>query len=305
MTRQALARRSPGTQQIKSPRPARTHAPATRQRPFLKWAGNKYRVLDQILQRLPPGRRLIEPFAGSGALFLNTDYERYLLTDSNADLITLYEQLKTERTELIDYCRQFFTPHHNQSRVYYALREEFNALDTGLRRAALFVYLNRHGYNGLCRYNADGGFNVPFGRYRRPYFPEAEMQAFAHKARLAQFRQRDFAQVMARARPGDVIYCDPPYVPLSDSANFTSYSAGGFNLDQQQRLADAAQKAALRGVPVLISNHATRFTREAYRHAARNEFTVQRYISCNGTQRHHANELLALFKAKKQTRGSR
>ncbi len=296
MTRQALAQDEVAVVARVAAR-ALSPALAPRLRPFLKWAGNKFRVLEHILPHLPPGRRLIEPFAGSGALFLNTDYERYLLTDNNADLITLYQQLKIERAEFIAYCRQFFTPRHNRPRTYYALREEFNGLDHGPRRAALFVYLNRHGYNGLCRYNAGGGFNVPFGRYRRPYFPETEMLGFAHKARRAEFRQRDFAQVMARARPGDILYCDPPYVPLSESANFTSYSAGGFDLAQQHRLAEAAARAARRGVTVLISNHATKFTREAYRQARCYEFSVARYISCNGSRRLPARELLALFEA--------
>lgn len=288
MTRLAVARHEAGI-----PRSAQ----ATRQRPFLKWAGNKFRVLDHILPRLPKGRRLIEPFAGSGALFLNTDYDHYLLTDNNADLITLYTLLKTEQGAFIDYCRALFTPRHNQARCYYALREEFNTLDTGARRAALFIYLNRHGYNGLCRYNASSGFNVPFGRYQRPRFPDTEMHAFARKARQAQFRQRDFAQVLAHTRTGDVVYCDPPYVPLSTSANFTSYSAGGFDLTQQQRLAEVAQRAARRGVSVLISNHDTDFTRQTYRHARCYHFTVRRSISCNGARRGPARELLAVFGA--------
>lgn len=285
------------------PEPASTHAMATRNastsrlRPFLKWAGNKYRIIDRILAVLPQGARLIEPFAGSAAVFLNTDYERYLLTDTNADLIKLYTILKREGQHFIDECAPLFVERNNRPERYYGLREEFNRCEDPIRKAALFVYLNRHGYNGLCRYNASGGFNVPFGRYKRPYFPAREMLAFHHKAkaRRASFRQWDFVRAIEQAAPGDVIYCDPPYVPLSMSANFTAYSPGGFALDQQHSLARIAARAARRGVPVLISNHDTKFTQDAYRGARLNQFEVRRYISCNGQRREHAGELLALF----------
>ncbi|WP_134085138.1 Dam family site-specific DNA-(adenine-N6)-methyltransferase [Thiohalophilus thiocyanatoxydans] len=277
-------------------KPPRRPEPA-RQRPFLKWAGNKYRILEHILPMLPEGKRLIEPFAGSAALFLNSDYDHYLLSDRNADLISLYNLLKQDGPAFIDYCAQYFVTRNNQEKRYYRLREQFNACDDPHQRAALFIYLNRHGYNGLCRYNAGGGFNVPFGRYKRPYFPEKEMLAFHYKAQRATFRVSDFEQAMQQARRGDVIYCDPPYVPLSTSANFTTYSAGGFSLDDQQHLADLAQSCARKDIPVLISNHNTAYTRKIYRQADKNKrFKVQRYISCNGKKRNSASEILALFK---------
>lgn len=264
-------------------------------RPFLKWAGNKFRIVQRVTAALPAGERLVEPFAGSGAVFLNTDYPRYLLTDSNADLIDLYRILKKEGEAFIERCSRLFVPANNSEAAYYRLRAEFNASTDPRRRTALFLYLNRHGYNGLCRYNAKGGFNVPFGRYKHPYFPAAEMRLFHAKARRAQFEHKDFRATMAASKPGDVIYCDPPYVPLSPSANFTSYSAGGFGMDQQKELADMAWNTARRGVPVLISNHNTRFTSQAYRGAKIERFKVQRYISCNGAKRGKAGELLALF----------
>lgn len=264
-------------------------------RPFLKWAGNKYRILDRIVARLPAGRRLIEPFAGSTAVFLNTAYDEYLLADSNADLITLYRALQHEGLEFIEYCRRYFTGEYNSPEHYYRLREAFNASADPIDKSALFIYLNRHGYNGLCRYNSKGGFNVPFGRYRRPYFPAWEMEQFLRKAGRAEFRHCDFAEAIGTARQGDVVYCDPPYVPLSASANFTSYSAGGFDLAAQERLVEHARRAAARGCPVLISNHNTPFTRRAYAAARLSKFKVQRSISCNGSKRGQAGELLALF----------
>ncbi len=271
-------------------------ASAGRIRPFLKWAGNKFRILDHIEPLLPSGQRLIEPFAGSGALFLNSEFEHYLLSDRNADLISLYNILKQDGREFIDYCSQYFINRNNQEKRYYRLREQFNHCDESRLRAALFVYLNRHGYNGLCRYNAGGGFNVPFGRYKRPYFPAKEMLSFHQKARRAEFLVSDFEQTMRQAQQGDVIYCDPPYVPLSASANFTSYSAGGFSLTDQTLLAELAKESVQRGIPVLISNHNTKFTRQIYRPAKTKTFQVQRYISCNGEKRNSAGEILALFK---------
>ena len=265
-------------------------------RPFLKWAGNKYRLIERIRALLPPGRRLVEPFAGSAAVFLNTDYPRYLIADNNADLINLYRILQAEGERFVRYCRRLFDPDANTPETYYRRRDEFNATGDPRRKAALFLYLNRHGYNGLCRYNARGGFNVPFGRYRRPYFPAAEMLAFHARARRARFVHADFTRAFDQLREGDVVYCDPPYVPLSPSASFTDYSAGGFDLAQQERLAKLAEAAARRGVPVLISNHNTPFTRQIYGNAARCErFQVQRHISCDVGRRHEAGELLAFY----------
>jgi len=265
-------------------------------RPFLKWAGNKYRIIDRVKKALPEGKCLIEPFAGSAAVFLNTDYEHYIINDNNPDLIHLYKILKQDGATFIKKCRRYFSPKFNNEEQYYKLRKLFNETNDKYKRAVLFVYLNRHGYNGLCRYNLKGGYNVPFGRYKSPYFPEKEMLVFHEKAKNADFVLSGFEQVIQSAKKGDVIYCDPPYVPLSASANFTSYSTGGFNLEKQQQLADLANKTSAKGIPILISNHNTAFTRKAYGNANKiTKFHVQRFISCNGSKRGTAGELLALF----------
>lgn len=265
-------------------------------RPFLKWAGNKFRIMDRIQKSLPPGNRLIEPFAGSAAVFLNTDYDQYLINDNNPDLINLYNLLKQDGQFFINKARRYFTPRYNNEEEYYKIRTRFNKTDDIALRAILFLYLNRHGYNGLCRYNNQGGYNVPFGRYKSPYFPEKEMQFFHTKSQNAEFVISGFEQVIKSAKYGDVIYCDPPYVPLSASANFTTYSAGGFNMDDQTKLADLAKEVADNGISILISNHNTSFTRKVYTAASKIEkFYVQRYISCKGDKRKSAGELLALF----------
>lgn len=265
-------------------------------RPFLKWAGNKYALIERIRAVLPSGQRLIEPFAGSGAVFLNTDYPAYQLADSNTDLITLFQTLKTEGRSFIDHCRSLFTDEANDKEVFYARRKLFNTTTDSRDRSALFVYLNRHSYNGLCRYNLSHQFNAPFGRYKKVYFPEPELRAFHIKAARVEFQCSDFRAVLAAARPGDVVYCDPPYVPLSETSNFTSYGSSVFGAEQQKTLAELAEMLCERGIPILISNHDTPFTQLAYRRAEITSFEVRRSISCKAHQRGRVKELLALFR---------
>src|SRR5699024_1738481 len=114
--------------------------------------------------------------------------------------------------------KSFFTPVTNSKETFYQLRLQFNQTQDSYTRSLLFLYLNRHGYNGLCRYNRKGEFNVPFGRYTKPYFPEAEIHYFAEKAQQAQFICSSYDNVMQQADPHSVIYCDPPYQPLSKTA---------------------------------------------------------------------------------------
>jgi len=264
-------------------------------KPFLKWAGNKFALIQTLKPILPTGNRLIEPFAGSCAVFLNTEYENNLLAEANLDLVNLYNLLKTEKQGFIDYCNSFFVASNNQEEIYYKLREQFNASQDAHLRAALFVYFNKHGYNGLCRYNSKGYFNVPFGRYKKPYFPLIEMQYFAHKAQQANFIQQDFVATMQSAKLGDIIYCDPPYVPLSPTAKFTQYSTKNFGIEQQQALAKQAELLVKRGIPVIISNHDTPLTRQLYVNAKITSLNVRRFISCKTQNRTKAPELIAIF----------
>ncbi len=279
-----------------------TYRPAQRTRPFLKWAGSKFQIIERIQAALGDAKdykRLIEPFAGSGAVFLNTCFDEYLLADVNADLILLYQTLQDQGEAFINYAEGFFTPQNNRPERYYELRAQFNRTAEPWEKAALFIYLNRHGFNGLCRYNAARReFNVPFGRYKSPYFPWAEMQAFYEKTQHGvQFQHAGFEAVMECAIPGDIVYCDPPYVGLSATANFTSYSASGFTPADQEKLAQLAMELAQRGVPVIISNHNTPVTQALYQAAQVDVFDVQRFISCKGDKREKASEVLAVFGA--------
>ncbi len=265
-------------------------------RAFLKWAGGKYPLLDDIKRHLPQGECLIEPFVGAGSVFLNTDFSRYILADINSDLISLYNIVKTHTDEYVQASRELFMPETNQAEVYYRFREEFNASQDPFRRAVLFLYLNRFGYNGLCRYNLRGEFNVPFGRYKKPYFPEAELYHFAEKAQNAEFHCLSYEECMNRADSNSVVYCDPPYAPLSATANFTAYHTNSFSPKEQAHLAEMAEKLVSKQIPVLISNHDTPDTREWYRAAKHFQVKVRRSISSNGGTRKKVNELLALYK---------
>ncbi|HEY0207869.1 adenine-specific DNA-methyltransferase [Acerihabitans sp.] len=266
-------------------------------RAFLKWAGGKYPLIEDIRRHLPAGDCLIEPFVGAGSVFLNTDYKKYILADINSDLINLYNIVKERTSEFIGDARRLFDAESNTSQVYYLLRSEFNLCTTdAYRRAVLFLYLNRHCYNGLCRYNLSGEFNVPFGRYKKPYFPENELHWFAEKSQQAVFVCEHYQQTLNKAMQGSVVYCDPPYVPLSTTANFTAYHTNSFNNLEQQNLARIAYRlASEQQVPVLISNHDTLLTREWYCDAVLHVVKGRRTISRNILGRTKVNELLALY----------
>ncbi|EGQ7800594.1 Dam family site-specific DNA-(adenine-N6)-methyltransferase [Vibrio parahaemolyticus] len=269
-----------------------------KQRAFLKWAGGKYGLVEDIQRHLPPARKLVEPFVGAGSVFLNTDYDHYLLADINHDLINLYNLLKERPEEYISEAKRWFVAENNRKEAYLSIRAEFNKTDDVMYRSLAFLYMNRFGFNGLCRYNKKGGFNVPFGSYKKPYFPEAELEFFAEKAKKATFVCEGYPETFRRARKGSVVYCDPPYAPLSNTANFTSYAGNGFTLDDQAALADMAERTATeRGIPVLISNHDTTLTRRLYHGADLSVVKVKRTISRNGSGRNKVDELLALFKA--------
>ena len=266
-------------------------------KPFLKWAGGKAKLVPFIEFNLPdkPRKRLIEPFAGSAALSLALEFEYYLLNDANPDLIGLYQILKQEKQAFIDFARSFFTSENNQESRFYELREQFNASGDLSERSALFVYLNRHAFNGLCRYNSAGKFNVPFGRYRAPYFPEMEMQQFVQKSSRIDLMCGDFKKALGLMQASDMVYCDPPYVPLSETSSFTTYAKGGFNEEDQIRLANDAQKMAVLNQGILISNHDTAFTRKIYCTARIECVEVQRNIAAKGGSRKKVKELLAVY----------
>ena len=271
-------------------------------KPFLKWAGGKSRMVPRIEALLADGGRFLEPFCGSAALLMGMSrrsYGSYLLADKNDDLIVLYNVVRSGGRRFVDGCRrQMFVPGNNTREAYNRLRAEFNMPKSKAdpeRRSMLFVYLNRFCYNGLCRYNNSGGFNVPFGSQASPYFPETELLAFAEKSPVADFVRADFREIMALAGDGDVAYCDPPYAPLSPTASFESYAIGGFGERDHADLADHCFAAAARGAHVVLSNHDTPLTRRLYAGARVEEIAVTRSISGNRATRGKADEILVVF----------
>lgn len=263
---------------------------------FLKWAGGKSKVVSQLKPLLKRGKRLVEPFVGSGALFLDSDYEEYLLCDTNSDLINLYLNLQKKGEELIKKTEMLFLPQNNTSDRYYEFRARFNALSgDDIEKSALFIYLNRHAFNGLCRYNKKGAFNVPFGKYHRPRLPLESMMDFSTKARKAEFKCQDFRETFKSLRTDDVIYCDPPYIPLSETSSFTSYSKDKFDLSDHVDLANEAVQVKRQGLQCLISNHDLELTRELYSEAIIYELLVQRSIASRSESRQKISEIVAVF----------
>lgn len=276
--------------------PIQEPTPRRWQRPFLKWAGGKYSLLPELERLIPAGKRLIEPFVGGGSVFLNSDkHERFLLADINADLINLYQMLAVVPDSVIGEAIKAFW-HLNDVENYTVIREAFNAQKLNApERAAAFLYLNRHCFNGLMRYNLDGFFNVGWGKYKAPYFPEEEIRAFRLKSHACVFMTAGFERTLRLAGDGDVVYCDPPYEPMPGTAGFTSYASGGFSWDSQVALAESCVAAHQRGAKVFISNSTAPRVIELYE---QHGFTLHRVnarrsISSKGSTRETANDIVA------------
>ena len=269
-------------------------------RPFLKWAGGKHRVLDHIIPELNthPHGLLIEPFMGSGVVWLNAPQKKIVANDINADLVSLYQALAEKGEAYIQTAMKQFSIKNNTKEQYAKLKNKFNILPFGPERAALFIYLNRHGFNGMCRYNSRGEFNIPYGKYTSPSFPEMSMRQWleTYHTKKIVFKQQNFIDIMNTAKVGDVIYADPPYVPLTNTANFTQYAKEGFDSAAQQQLADLANNLSQKGVKIIISNHDNAITRALYEKSNRiKSFSVRRSISAKASSRGQASELLAIW----------
>ncbi|AVM98621.1 Dam family site-specific DNA-(adenine-N6)-methyltransferase [Escherichia coli] len=267
------------------------------ERSIFKWAGGKFGVLEQIFRYLPEGKRLIEPFVGGGAVFMNAGYQENLLNDVNADLINFYKTLQREAHSLITLAHRFFLDYNTQE-GFLAVRNAFNKqVYDDLHRAAAFLFLNRHCFNGLTRYNQAGEFNVGYGKYKTPYFPLQEMEAFLGAEGRSEFVCGDFAAVIEAAGEGDVIFCDPPYEPLPNTEGFTNYSGHDFKFEEQKRLVSLLTDAHRRGAKVLITNSGAPNIRELYHD---NGFRVEplfarRSVSCKGDTRGVAHDILGIL----------
>ena len=243
----------------------------------LKYSGSKLNCIDKVKSRLKVGKRLVEPFVGSGTVFLNTDYDSYLLADINPDLINFFQVVKDTPERFITLSKAYFTPKYNTPEEYYNQRDIFNSTDNLELKAVLFLYLNRHCFNGLCRYNLKGVFNVAFGKYKSPYYPEQELRYLAEKSKKATFICSDFNSILTRVQEGDVVYADPPYSPIDGSLSFTSYHGGGFTNSNHENLLNGLIETKM---PFVISNHKTTYTDKLYKDLNNIEFPVRRSISC-------------------------
>ena len=232
-------------------------------RPFVKWAGGKTQLLTELLAAAPAQiETYYEPFLGGGALFFALQaqgrFKRAVLSDSNEELINAYIHVRDHVEELIHALRVHERKYRSRdaearAEYYYTIRAKRLTCDLG--GAANLIFLNKTCFNGLYRVNSSGGFNVPHGRYANPMIcDEANLRAASEALSTVELRVGDFAEAAAAAGTGDFVYFDPPYVPLSTTANFTSYTSQAFHLADQQRLATTAESLARQGAAVALSN---------------------------------------------------
>lgn len=273
-----------------------THMKATPARPFLKWAGGKTQLLEQIRPHVPNHfNRYFEPFLGSAAVYFAIealrDHPAAVLSDSNPELVNCFRQVQAKPEQLL----RLLKDHQAAHGATHYKRVRATRDGTPLERAARFIYLNKTCFNGLWRVNSSGQFNVPMGRYARPPIHAPELIRRASAALLgAAIKILDFESAMNDAARGDFLYLDPPYVPLSKTASFTSYTKGGFGGEEQCRLASLYRKLDKRGCLLMLSNSDTPSVRQLYDGFRLIEVRARRAINCNGSGRGHVGELLVL-----------
>lgn len=265
-------------------------------RPFLKWAGGKTQLADALFERMPIKFNVYhEPFVGSGAIFFRLFREHKIthavLSDLNTELIDTYLAIRDHVAEVISILSEF--PHNEE--FYYQLRSVDPKLISQSERAARMIFLNKTGYNGLYRVNRQGVFNVPFGRYTSPKTLDKEnLISVSSALQNVEILNTSFETVVDRAKPGDWVYFDPPYVPLSQTAKFTSYHSSGFGFQDQKRLRDLCVELSQRNIYITLSNSDTDTIRTLYSSTRFevDEVLASRAINCNGKKRGKITELV-------------
>jgi len=291
-------------------------------KPVLKWAGGKRQLLDEIHSRFPADyNHYHEPFFGGGAVFFDLEPVDGTINDTNPRLVNFYEVVRERPEDLISRLREFKHPasdpdpelgHSAENwkgkeleQYYYQQRARFNRRayvdgewpstdEERLEEAALLLYLNRTCYNGLYRENSSGGFNVPIGRYSNPDWTQADrIRTVSRTLQDTDIRNEDFEYILDAAEEGDLVYFDPPYEPMSATANFAEYSAEGFGREDQERLLDTVKTLDEKGVQFILSNSAVMFDRydEAGFLVEREEAT--RAINSDETARGEVDEIIA------------
>lgn len=268
--------------------------------PILKWAGGKRQLLPRLLASQPRSwNRYLEPFAGGAALFFALSRPEAYLSDTNGDLIRLYQVVRDRVEDLIGRLTAIQTTYRalvpeDQAAFFYALRDRYNARQADdLEQSALFYALGRLAFNGLYRVSATGRYNTPFGRYQNPDIVRAETLRAAHRVlQDATIVEADYRTAGTAAQRADLVYVDPPYAPVSTTANFTSYTADGFGWKDQVALAEWVREMAGRGVYVMASNADVPEIHALYRGLWIQVVPVRRAINSDATKRTGASEVI-------------
>ena len=267
-------------------------------KPVFKWVGGKRQLLGQLNKYAPKYyETYFEPFIGGGAFLLDLQPSKAVINDINVELINVYQVIKDNPEALIANLKVH--QKYNSKEYYLKLREvdrngtidDYNAI----QRAARILYMLRVDFNGLYRVNRKGQFNVPYGKYKNPNIVNAKNirdlnYYFNHKD--IQIMNTDFECAVMNAKKNDFVYFDPPYIPLTSTASFTSYTNNGFNLDDQKRLAKLFFKLSQKGVSIMESNSDTLLTRQLYSNANIHVVKAKRAINSNVTKRGAVNELI-------------
>jgi DNA adenine methylase len=274
--------------------------------PFVKWAGGKTQLLDRLDKLIPKTfDRYFEPFLGGGALFYHLSSVKNMrfvayLSDLNQELINVYKVVKSNIEELIDILRAYKIEYHKcPEDFYYDLRDKFDFENsTRIEKAARLITLNKTCYNGLYRVNSNGRFNVPMGKYRNPIICDSKN---LYNASLilgsleSHLYWEDYQKILTdKTQEGDFVYLDPPYNPITATANFTGYTGSGFTKRDQECLAKTFKELDARGCKVILSNSDTDYVRELYVDYTKNihQVIVRRSINSRTSKRIGHKELL-------------
>lgn len=266
--------------------------------PILKWVGGKRQLLDSIEPLIPPCSTYYEPFIGGGAVFFSRQPDKAVINDSNPELINVYLTIKNEPEALIEKLKEHKA--NSSEEYYYAVR----ALDrdksifvnmTNVERAARIIYLNKTCYNGLFRVNSSGEFNSPWGRYNNPNITNETtiraLHTYLNKANIT-IKCGDYQDALRGIRKGAFVYFDPPYMPISSSASFTGYTAGGFGEQEQMALKEQCDALNAKGIKFLLSNSACPFIEELYKDYIIEHVNAKRTINANPEKRGEIEEVL-------------
>ena len=262
--------------------------------PIVKWVGGKRQLMFELLKNMPENyNRYFEPFIGGGALFFELQPDNAYISDMNEELINLYKVVRDNVEELItdlqkhDISKEYFMEIRNIDRT-----EEYKNW-SNIQKASRFIYLNRTCFNGMYRVNSKGEFNVPFGHYKNPrILDENNLINCSNLLQRTEIKHADFSEILKKVKKDDFVYFDPPYVPLSETSSFTSYTKDGFDMDMQFKLSDACDELDSMGVKFLLSNSDTKLVNELYENYNIKKVFASRQINANADGRGKITEVL-------------